>query len=507
MDSAAPTLPDDETDLPEIFVAQIAKRLRGCDPSETPMLGWLEDRMQRQGTTLDDVVARAHARQGASNVTMRNIVTSMRTLSELDWADFFEDVSVVDACLSARVGFRGDGFRDPQLVPHRHRAPRAEGRDKARSEVARAALELAWTGDDERARDPGHALIGAARNRLESAIGFVPSPVLRFQRQAGRLGLGGYAAAIGLSTAAVLGAAGWGLHAAGASALELLPLAILALLPASEAATSLTNLCVTRSIRPSPLPALDLATGVPPHLRTLVAVPVLLTGPDDLAAHLERLEVHHLSSVGGAVHYALLSDGPDAATETTGTDAALIALAEAGIARLNASYPSTEGNRFLLLHRERRWNASEHCWMGWERKRGKLSELNDLLRGAHDTSFLPSVAPVPQDVRFVITLDADTRLPRDAVQRLIGKLAHPLNRPQARCRGVAGHRGLRHPPATGDRRAAGRAGRLALSADQFGAGRHRTLCRGHLGRLSGSLRRGLVHRQGDLRHRRVRRLP
>ncbi len=429
MDSAAPTLPDDETDLPEIFVAQIAKRLRGCDPSETPMLGWLEDRMQRQGTTLDDVVARAHARQGASNVTMRNIVTSMRTLSELDWADFFEDVSVVDACLSAGSDFAAMDFATRNL--YRTAIERlARGSGQSETEVARAALELAWTGDDERARDPGHALIGAARNRLESAIGFVPSPVLRFQRQAGRLGLGGYAAAIGLSTAAVLGAAGWGLHAAGASALELLPLAILALLPASEAATSLTNLCVTRSIRPSPLPALDLATGVPPHLRTLVAVPVLLTGPDDLAAHLERLEVHHLSSVGGAVHYALLSDGPDAATETTGTDAALIALAEAGIARLNASYPATEDNRFLLLHRERRWNASEHCWMGWERKRGKLSELNDLLRGAHDTSFLPSVAPVPQDVRFVITLDADTRLPRDAVQRLIGKLAHPLNRPR-----------------------------------------------------------------------------
>jgi len=429
MDTGVPPLPADSDDLSEIFVAQIAKSLRGSDPSQTPMLGWLEDRLQQQGTTLDDVVARAHARQGASNVTMRNIVTSMRTLSELDWADFFEDVSLVDACLAAHSDFAAMDF----ATRNQYRTAielLARGSGHGEMEVAQAALDLARAGADNRARDPGHALIGAARGALEAAIGFVPSPGRRFLRQVGRLGLGGYAAAIGLTSAAALGTAGWALQSAGATSAELLPLAILALLPTTEAATAVVNLCVTRSISPAPLPALDLATGVPPDLRTLVAVPVLLTGPDDLAAHLERLEVHHLSSVGGAVHYALLSDGPDCVTESTETDALLIALAETGIARLNAAYPSPAGNRFLLLHRQRRWNPAEGFWMGWERKRGKLVELNRLLRGAEDTTFLASAVSVPQDVSFVITLDADTRVPRDAVQRLIGKLAHPLNRPR-----------------------------------------------------------------------------
>ncbi len=429
MDAEVPSLPENGKELSEIFVAQIAKRLRGCDPSQTPMLGWLEDRLLRQGTTLDDVVARAHARQGASNVTMRNIVTSMRTLSELDWADFFEDVSLVDACLAAGSNFASMDFvTRNQYRTAIERLARGSGHDEM--EVAQAALDLARAGTDSRTRDPGHTLIGAARGMLETRIGFVPSARDRLLRQVGRLGLGGYVAAIGLTSATVLGAAGWALHAAGATFAEMLPLAALALLPATEAATALVNLVVTRSIFPTPLPSLDLAKGVPPDLRTLVAVPVLLTGPDDIAAHLERLEVHHLSSVGGAVHYALLSDGPDSDTENTATDAALIALAETGVARLNATYPLAAGNRFLLMHRHRRWNPSEGVWMGWERKRGKLVELNRLLRGAGDTSFLPSAVLVPQDVRFVITLDADTRVPRDAVQRLIGKLAHPLNRPR-----------------------------------------------------------------------------
>ncbi|WP_232829507.1 glucoamylase family protein [Tropicimonas sp. IMCC34043] len=429
MDAGAPDLPDSATELPEIFAAQIAKRLRGCDPSVTPMLGRLEDRLRRQGTTRDDVVARAQARQGASNVTMRNIVTSMRTLSELDWAEFFEDVSLVDACLAARSDFAAMDFATRNQYRTAIEAL-ARGSGQGEMAVAQAALDLAETSGGDRAHDPGHALIGAARGALEAAIGYVPPRRQRLLRLLGRLGLGGYAASIGAVSALVLGTLLWGLHAAGASPWELLPLALLALLPASDTATDLVNLCVTRNVPPGPLPALDLAKGVPPDLRTLVAVPVLLTGPDDLAEHLERLEVHHLSSVGGAVHYALLSDGPDAATETTPTDAALIALARAGIARLNAAYPSAAGNRFLLLHRMRRWNPSEGCWMGWERKRGKLVELNRLLRGGRDTSFLAPDVPVPQDVRFIITLDADTRVPRDAVQRLIGKLGHPLNRPR-----------------------------------------------------------------------------
>ncbi|MDO9527394.1 MAG: glycosyl transferase, partial [Gemmobacter sp.] len=429
MDQQARDLPNDGRDLPEIFAAQIAKRLRGRDPSETPMLGWLEDRLTQQGTTLDDVVARAHARQGASNVTMRNIVTSMRSLSELDWADFFEDVSLVDACMAAGSDFAAMDFATRNQ--YRTAIERlSRGSPLGEIEVAEAALDHARTGVDARTRDPGYGLIGAGSRALEARIGFTPSLGQQVSRQISKLGLGGYAAAIGLVSVAVLAAGVWTLLAGGAAPSSLLLIAVLALIPATEVATSLVNLVVTRSVTPRPLPALDLAKGVPSDLTTLVAVPVLLAGPDDLAEHLERLEVHYLSSVGGAVHYALLSDGPDAATETTSADADLIALATAGIARLNATYPSEAGNRFLFLHRRRLWNSAEGCWMGWERKRGKLVELNRLLRGATDTGFLATAEQVPQGVRFVITLDADTRLPRDAVRRLIGKLAHPLNQPR-----------------------------------------------------------------------------
>ena len=408
--------------LPEIFAAQIARRLRGFDPEGTPLHGWLADRLHRQGTQVDDVVARALHRQGASNVTMRNIVTSMRIISELDWAEFFEDVSLVDARMRAASDF---GAMDFATRNSYRTAIEGLARGCAHDEraVADAALAQARLGTTDRERDPGFALLGAGRSVLEQTLGYRPTWRGSAFRIAARWGLRGYLGAMAALTLVVLCAALW----ATGSGWALLALAVTALWPAADLAIALVNHIITRTVAPHPLPGMLLSGGVPDDLRTLVAVPVLLTGEHDLLDQIERLEVHYLSSVGGAVHYALLSDGPDAAVETTDLDGPLIEAATRAMAELNSRYPVQGADRFHFLHRSRLWNPSEGRWMGWERKRGKLHELNMALRGATDTSFIPG-PPLPQDVRYVITLDADTRLPRDTVRALIGKMAHPMNR-------------------------------------------------------------------------------
>ena len=197
---------------------------------------------------------------------------------------------------------------------------------------------------------------------------------------------------------------------------------------------ALANTSITSRFGAKILPALELRDGVPVQLRTLVVVPTMLTSLETLAAHLERLEIHHLASLDGDLSFALLSDWADAAAERVAGDDTLLDAAVEGVARLNRQYaPAPAGERFLLLHRRRLWNPAQGVWMGWERKRGKLHELNRLLRGATDTSFVAAGGKppgVPAGVRYVVTLDADTRLPRDAVRRLVGKMAHPLNVPR-----------------------------------------------------------------------------
>src|SRR6185295_7873671 len=173
--------------------------------------------------------------------------------------------------------------------------------------------------------------------------------------------------------------------------------------------------------------------GVPTEMRTLVVVPVLLTSDADTDALVSGLEVHYLGNREGDLRFALLTDWLDAPNEEMPGDEELLATAAAAIDRLNERHGEATGGgaRFLLLHRTRQWNEAERCWMGWERKRGKLDELNALLRGSTTTTIVtgrPSSTP-PPDVRHVVTLDADTRLPRGAVGQLVGTIAHPLNRP------------------------------------------------------------------------------
>jgi cyclic beta-1,2-glucan synthetase len=419
--------------LSPAFVVQLLQRLRDQDPGATPALVWLEDRLAAAGTTADAVVHDEHQRQGASSVTVRNIITSMRTISAVDWADLFEGVSLVDAVLREDSDFGQMDFptRD------RYRAAieeLARGSKLTELQIAHHAVQAASAGVTARERDPGYPLIGRGRRALEAVIGYRAGMRTWSARVTAAAGIRGYIAAVGLLSAIIIA---WPLVAvarAGGSTWTLGALAVCGFVLAVDAAMALVNGSITSRLGARVLPALELKEGVPAQLRTLVVVPTILTTRETLAGHLEHLEIHHLASLDGDLCFALLSDWADASAERVEGDDALLEDAVEGIARLNRQYgPAPGGERFLLLHRRRFWNAAEGTWMGWERKRGKLHELNRLLRGAADTSFMATGGrppSVPDGVRYVVTLDADTRLPRDAVRRLVGKMAHPLNAPR-----------------------------------------------------------------------------
>ena len=426
--------------LSDVFAAELAKRLRDLDPRAAPALGWLEERLRLQGASIDGVVRQVQQRLGASNVTVRNVITSMRLISDIDWAELFESVSLVDERLRASSGFAAMDFSTRNLYRSaiedlaRH-SPLSELAIAGQAvNAAHTAREAASDGAEaERAGDPGYHLIAEGRPALERSIGFQPPVRLRIGRFGVRLGIGGYAGVVLSVTVLLLSLAVWAVWRPGLGGWLVL-FAAIGFLPAMEVAAALVNRAVTRLFGAIILPGLELTDGVPPSLRTLVAVPTLLTSEADLLEQIERLEVHHLAGAGGDLVFALLSDGLDADREVVEEDAPLLAAAAAAIGRLNRRHgPGPDGgDRFVLLHRRRTFSAGEGVWMGWERKRGKLHELNRLLRGATGTGFMPIAgrAPtVPAGVRYVITLDSDTRLPRDAALRLIGKMAHPLNQP------------------------------------------------------------------------------
>ncbi|MGH8707093.1 MAG: hypothetical protein ACREVD_03430 [Burkholderiales bacterium] len=415
--------------LSDSFAVQLVQRLRDQDPKATPALLWLEQRLASHGKTVQQIVHDEHQRQGATNVTVRNIITSMRLVSDVDWPELVESVSLIDDTLRPASGFAQMDFATRNLYRNAIEEL-ARGSKRAELEIAQAALAAA-TGTG-RAQDPGYPLIAGGRRAFEASVGYRACLRSLPGRLGAKLGIGGYIVAVALVAAIVLALPLYALAGLGAEWLGLL--AALGLIPSIDAAMALVNRAVTRGFGATLLPGLALRDGIPAHLRTVVAVPILLTTQDELEEQIERLEIHHLASPESELHFALLSDWKDAATETVEGDDALLEAAAAGIARLNLRHgPAAGGDRFLLFHRRRLWDQGQRRWMGWERKRGKLHELNRLLRGAADTTFIgvggPLSAP-PAGVRYVITLDADTRMPREAARRLVGKMAHPLNHPR-----------------------------------------------------------------------------
>jgi cyclic beta-1,2-glucan synthetase len=202
---------------------------------------------------------------------------------------------------------------------------------------------------------------------------------------------------------------------------------LLFLLPVSEAAVEVINPFILFLLPPRVLPRMDFSRGIPEECTTVVAVPTLLISKDQVQDLVRSLEIRYLGNVDPNLYFALLTDPPDSAQAFDEKDE-LVAFCSNLIEQLNAKYGQNGSGSFFLLHRNRTFNETEQTWMGWERKRGKLLDFNELLRGGQD-SFPVKVGDVSRlkKIRYVITLDSDTQLPRDSAKRLVGAMAHPLN--------------------------------------------------------------------------------
>jgi len=363
-------------------------------------------------------------------------VRSLHVIETEDWKAFFEEASRVEGVLRedpagvyAGMDFETrDAYR--QVV---EKLARSSDRDE--ESVAREALRLAEEaeGNDglRRAAHIGFYLLGRGRRQLETRLDYRPAWRARPRRWLLERPLPIYLGAIGLLTLLILAGVGAYAHAAGGTPVGWIGALVLGLAPALAAAVNLVNALVTRVVPPRTLPKLDLSEGVPAEQTTMVVIPSMLTSADEVESLLDQLEQHYLSNVDPHLHFALLTDWADAPEEHMPGDGELVEQAKEGIRALNGKYRREGAGPFYLFHRRRRWNPGESSWMGWERKRGKLVEFNRLLLDRGETSYTVQMGDLEilPEIRYVITLDADTVLPRDSARRLIATLAHPLNRP------------------------------------------------------------------------------
>lgn len=415
------------------FSTQFLYRLRNASQSPSFAIAWLEARLEAAGTDTEEVMMAEQNRLSSGNLTMGNIIKSLREIDDTEWSVWFEEVCLVDQVLREQSDYNELDFGSRNSYRNRiEKIARYCG--KSEIDVARAAIALAQEAKSAPEPDPHRANVGAFLtgmylSELESRVGYTPKLAQRTIRIVQKMNWLAVAIPVLLLTFLALAIVGGFLAHAGMSWPVILLFLLMFSLPASEGATGLFNTLVTYIVKPARLVGYEFKNGIPEDARTLVVVPCLITNRDTVDELVRNIEVHYLANPRGEIYFALLSDWKDSALEQTDADLEVLEYARREVATLSARYAYDGKTRFYLLHRRRLFNPSEGVWMGWERKRGKLHELNLLLRGDKDTTYMPGANTVPENVQYVMTLDADTRLMRDAVTKLVGKLHHPINRP------------------------------------------------------------------------------
>jgi len=417
--------------------AYMIRALRSKGPRASLAVGLLEEQLREASFTLEEVLRRETQESASNQMTMVNLFTSFRLIGSLDWKKWVEKASRVHSLL----------HRDPaQVYPecdfrtrdyYRHRIEVLAARvHRPETAVAEEVINFAKqrgvtsSGDIDPIRGHvGYYLTAEGAGDFENLLGYSPKFSEYLGRVVRRNNIGIYCGGIFLLTALSLVGVGYSAINAGVSPLLVGALLLVSTVSASELANSIVQWFVSLTLQPKPLARLDFISGIPNRCRTLVAVHALFHDLESIERAVEGLHVRYLANRDENLVFALMADLPDAEAEVLENDQGLITHATKLIELINQQEGSKK--RFLLLFRDRKWNESEKKWMGWERKRGKVTELNRLIRGKGDTTFRFCVGDATdfRKFKYVITLDLDTKLPRGTAKQLVGTIAHPLNAP------------------------------------------------------------------------------
>lgn len=421
------------------FVSELFASIEGLHSAVNLAINWIEQELSQQGQTIEMIRQAESQDEAADQASIGNTITSLRTLSAIDWRKFVESLSVTEAMLRRdpagvypRMDFRSrDRYR--HVVENLARKSGVREQSVARAAVKLAVARREQGASEHRESHVGYFLIDRGLRELQRSIGYRPTLWERAGDFLCRRPLGAYLLALAVFTGLMAGplllgavpllARHWSLFVSAA---------VVVVLAVSRSAVAVVNWMATILVPPRNLPRLDFSKGVPKDHRTAVVIPTLLYSADNVRSLLEHIEICHLANRDSELLFGILGDFPDASQEALPQDQSLLDAAVAGIRQLNAKYAAAGRSRFFLLYRPRKWNPAERVWMGPERKRGKLEEFNRLVReGCRDSyTVVEGDLEAIRSVKHVITLDADTQLPPESAAKLVGAIAHPLNRPK-----------------------------------------------------------------------------
>lgn len=419
------------------FVAELVRRLQEKGSSLSLPLNWIEQRLAESGSTSSELIQKDNQEQAATQVSISNSISSLRFITNTNWRDFVENTSIIEAILKediagvyAQMDFNTrDGYRHAV-----EKMARCSG--KSEEEVALFVVDQATKSfednEPERCCHVGYYLTGKGYIQTSRAIGYRADLREKLRRFSTKNPALIYLGSIAIISVLI----SWALISMAANELtdiwEIILMVVVILLATSHLAVAIVNWVSTILARPLLLPRMNFSSGVPEEASTMVVIPTMITSLTGIDALIEGLEIRFLANRGKHIYFGLLTDFKDASSKNLAEDDLLVTSVKNKITALNSKYANGEPGPFYLFHRLRKFNAHDKTWMGYERKRGKLEELNGLLRGkgAENFSEIVGHSDVFSNIKYVITLDTDTQLPRESAWKMIGSMAHILNKPE-----------------------------------------------------------------------------
>lgn len=425
------------SDFNEYFAERLLKVLRDSGIENADIYRWIDENLQKEETSAERIINLEHQKQAEYQVSIGNCITGIIKINSFNWETNFERLSYVEHILSkdpAQV-YRNMDFQSKDYYRHIiEKISKITG--KSESFVADKALKCAnesVTDEDcTYKKHVGYYLIDDGVSQLQSEIGYKGHMLESFKSSSKKKSVNTYISSIISGTilfdiiACVLSFRSDSNH----ELWKYIIIALCAFIPLSEIVISFINWSISHIVKPRFIPKLEFKSGIPDEFRTIVAIPAILNDEKKVHELINDIEVYYLANQEKNICFALLGDFKDSNMKNEKDDKIIIDTALRDIKYLNENYCDGE-DIFYFFSRYRKYNEKQKCWMGWERKRGKLMEFNLLLRGNKDTSYDVISGDIIklQDIKYVITLDSDTQLPRDAAKRLIGAMAHILNRP------------------------------------------------------------------------------
>lgn len=422
--------------IESVFVAELARRLQEKGSALSLPLTWIEQRLSENGLTTAELIQQENQKQAAGQVSISNSISSLRFLNTTDWREFVENVSIIEKTLQQEPAGIYSMMDFHTRDEYRHAVEKiAKHSSRSEQEIAELVVQMAKenTGNEnERRGHVGYYLLDKGIKRTEKLAAVKTSRTGRLKALASSAPFFVYAGSIIaltvlLSSLLFLKASTEILHNYWLLAAVLIAI----FLATSQLSLTVINWISTIISRPTMLPRMDFSKGVPEKYRTMVVIPTILSSLSIIGELVEGLEVRYLANKDDNIYFALLTDFKDADEEVLAEDQQLLDALIGRIIELNNKYQRHDNAIFYLFHRPRQWNAKEKKWIGYERKRGKLGHLNELFRGRGKAHFSVIIGneSIYTTIKYIITLDTDTQLPRDVAWKLAGSMAHPLNHP------------------------------------------------------------------------------